>query len=109
MKTFLLLTIILITTSMFVQGTPCLERIKISFTPKIPVENSIQKDSIGDEKKSQPDNVLVINIDQLRAHTKDISLLKPVFMIVSALENVTEKLHGRKLKITCNKSSDKRD
>ncbi|HYV93467.1 MAG TPA: hypothetical protein VE978_16965 [Chitinophagales bacterium] len=97
MKTIFLLAIMLITTSALVQATSPGAGIKSIFSKK------------GDENKSRPNNVVVIDIDQLRAHTKDVSILKPVFFIVSAIERVTEKLHERKLKITCNKSADKRD
>ena len=97
MKTFLLLASLLITAPAFVRGTPSLEGTKTISSEK------------RDENKSRPNSVVVINIDHLREKTKDVSLLMPVFMIVSVVEIVTEKLHGRKLKITCNKSADKRD
>jgi len=57
-------------------------------------------------KKSHPDRVLIINFDQLRDHTKDVSILKPVFAIITAVTNATVKLHGRNVKVCCNKSSD---
>ena len=103
MKTILLLTILLITRAAFVQGTPY-----GAGTINFPAPRHVVEKKHA-ENKSQPDNVLVINIDRLREKTKDVSLLKPVFMIVSVVESLAEKIHGRKLKITCNKSADKRD
>jgi hypothetical protein len=97
MKTLLLLTIMLITTAALVQGTPSVAGTKNFPAPLNPVEKKY------DENKSQPNSVLVININDLREKTKDVSLLRPVFMIVSAVESIAEKIHGRKLKITCNK------
>jgi hypothetical protein len=97
MKKIILPAIMLITTSAFVRAT----------SPEAETKNlSSEK---RNEKKSQPNNVVVINIEHLREKTKAVSLLKPVFTIASAIENTAEKFHGRKLKITCNKSADKRD
>ena len=91
MKTILLITILLITTSALVHGTPSGGGIKDSALNQ-------------PEVKAKPDDVLIINIDRLRSKTEDVSLLKPVFMIIGVIETATSKLHGRKIKICCNKS-----
>lgn len=93
MKTILLLSAMLIATSAFVQGAPSGAGPKI-YSPKD-----------DGEKKSPPNNVLIINFDHLRNETKDVSILKPVFMIITAITNASAKLHGRNFKICCNKSS----
>lgn len=87
MKTILLLSGMLIATSAFAG----------------PKTSSPRNDEV---KKSHPDRVLIINFDQLRDHTKDVSILKPVFAIITAVTNATAKLHGRNVKVCCNKSSD---
>jgi hypothetical protein len=97
MKKIILPAIMLITALAVAQATP----------PGTETKN--YSSETNNEKKFQPNNAVVINIDQLHEKTKDVSLLKPVFMIVSTVESITEKLHGRKLKITCNKSADERD
>lgn len=97
MKTISLLIVMFIATSTFAQAASS-EVIPKSISPKKSDENNLQ-----------PNNTLVINIDQLRKRTKDVSLLRPVFIIVSAVESFTEKIHAKKLKITCNKSYCQRD
>jgi len=86
MKNILLLSTMLITTSAFAG-------------PKISASKS------DEAKKLQPNHVLIINFDQLRDETKDVSILKPVFMIINAITNASSKIHGRNLKSGCNKSS----
>ena len=51
-------------------------------------------------KKTQPDHVLIISFDKLRSKTQAVSILRPVFTILYAVENVTQKLHGKTLKLT---------
>jgi hypothetical protein len=91
MKTILLIAALLITTSAFVRATSYGEKIKDTASNQ-------------SEVKKKPDNVLIINLDQLRSKTENVSLLKPLFIIAEAIETATSKLHGRKIKICCNKS-----
>ena len=86
MKTIFLLSSLLIATSAFAG-------------PKI-------SSSKNEATKLHPNHVLIINFDQLRDETKDVSILKPVFLIITAVTNASAKLHGRNLKNCCNKSSD---
>ena len=50
-------------------------------------------------KNSHPDSVVIIDLDHLQQRMKDVSLLKPVFIIVEAVSNTTQKLHGKDLRI----------